>query len=75
MSTAQHSRVDGFRLNAPIETEHFVQFYESDDYLLSSLSSYIATGLVSGEIAIIIATEQHREGLEKRLLAQGFNPI
>ena len=75
MSTAQYSRVDVFRSDTPIDTEHFVQFYESDEYLLSSLASYIATGIVSGETAVIVATGDHLDGLEKRLLAQGFNPL
>ncbi len=39
------------------ETEHFVQFYESDAFLLNSLSGYIGTALNSGDGAIVVATK------------------
>ncbi|HZS05992.1 MAG TPA: PAS domain S-box protein [Blastocatellia bacterium] len=55
------------------ESEHFVQFYESDVFLLNSLSGYIGTGLGAGDGCIVVATPAHREGLEKRLYASGLD--
>ena len=51
-------------------SEHFVQFYENEEFLLDSLSGFIRTGLSSGDACIVIATKAHREGLEERLKAK-----
>jgi PAS domain S-box-containing protein len=53
--------------------EHFVQFYESDEFLLDAVSNFIGRGLGSGEGGIVIATQAHREGLEERLKANGLD--
>lgn len=55
------------------QSEHFVQFYERDPYLLDSVSTYLQTGYESGEPLLVIATRPHREGLEERLAAGGFD--
>lgn len=52
-------------------SEHFVQFYETDEFLLNSLSEFIGMGLAQGDACIVIATKMHREGLEERLKANG----
>ncbi|MEO8433936.1 MAG: PAS domain S-box protein [Pyrinomonadaceae bacterium] len=54
-------------------TEHFVQFYEMDDFLLNSLSGFVGTGLSAGETVIVIATQAHREGLEQLLQKHGLD--
>ncbi len=54
-------------------TEHVVQFYEKDPYLLDTLATYLRTGYDSGEPLLVIATGPHREGLEERLTAGGFD--
>jgi PAS domain S-box-containing protein len=51
-----------------------VQFYETDDFLLDSVSDFIGAGLGSGAACIVIATPAHREGLVQRLQANGLNP-
>jgi hypothetical protein len=55
------------------EPEHFVQFYETDAFLLDSLGGFIGTGLCAGEACIVVATEAHHEGLEERLRASGLD--
>ena len=55
------------------ETDHFVQFYEADDFLLNSLGEYTAAALKAGEAAIVVATEEHREELEARLRKHGLD--
>src|SRR4051812_455851 len=55
------------------ESEHFVQFYENDAFLVESVGTFIGAGLGAGNGAIVIATQAHREALEERLEAQGLD--
>ena len=55
------------------DTDHFVQFYESDGFLLNSLSGFIGSAIKSNDAAIVIATETHRQGLDELLLANGLD--
>jgi signal transduction histidine kinase/ActR/RegA family two-component response regulator len=55
------------------EAEHFVQFYESDEYLLDSLSGFVGTGLGEGDGCVVVGTPEHREGLDARLRAYGID--
>jgi signal transduction histidine kinase len=52
---------------------HAVQFYEEDSSLLESLTKLIGTTLMAGDVAIVIATPEHREELAKRLKALGLD--
>ncbi len=54
-------------------SEHIVQFCETDEYLIHSLSEYIHTGLKAGEACIVLATQPHRESLEQRLQEEGLD--
>lgn len=56
-----------------LESEHFVQLYETDIFLLDSLSGFISAGLNEGDACIVVATKAHRAGLEERLQAAGLN--
>jgi PAS domain S-box-containing protein len=53
--------------------EHLVQFYESDEFLLNAVSGFIGAGLGAGSGCIVIATQDHREGLEQALQANGLD--
>jgi signal transduction histidine kinase/ActR/RegA family two-component response regulator len=55
------------------DTEHFVQFYEADAFLLNSLSGFIGNALSSGDGAIVVATQAHRNGLDEMLQANGLD--
>jgi hypothetical protein len=48
-------------------TDHFVQFYRTEDYLIECLAAYAARGIWTGESVIVIATPSHRVALEERL--------
>ena len=52
---------------------HSVQFYEEDSFLLDALAKLIGTTLVAGDVAIVIAAPEHREGLAKQLKARGLD--
>jgi signal transduction histidine kinase len=56
------------------DVEHFVQFYDTDSFLLDSLSGYVGAGLVEGDACIVVATRAHREGLDERLRERGLDP-
>lgn len=55
------------------DTEHFVQFYEADGFLLNSLSGFIGNAISSGDGAIVVATREHRNGLDELLHANGMD--
>ena len=72
------SRIDDASVPLPdwseiADTEHFVQFYENDEYLLNSLSGFIGSALTAGEAAIVIATPEHRQALREKLMACGVD--
>jgi signal transduction histidine kinase len=52
---------------------HTVQFYEDDSFLLDSLTKLIGTTLMAGDVAFVVATAAHRQGLAKRLSALGLD--
>ncbi|GCE46112.1 PAS domain S-box-containing protein [Thermosporothrix hazakensis] len=54
-------------------TDHFVQFYEHDDFLLHSLSGYVAAGLAANEGCIVIASAEHLRKLNELLQTQGWD--
>jgi signal transduction histidine kinase/CheY-like chemotaxis protein len=55
------------------KSEHFVQFYEADAFLLNSLSGFIGTAITSGDGALVVATSAHRAGLDELLRANGLD--
>lgn len=57
------------------ESEHFVQFYETDAFLLDSLNAFIHVGLAQGDTCIVMATKAHRESLEERLKSNGLDLV
>jgi len=57
----------------PRSTEHFVQFYEKDEFILGSISQFLAAGFERGEAAVVAATRSHLEGLHPLLSTRGFN--
>ncbi len=54
------------------ESEHFVQFCETDAFLIHSVSEFIEAGLRAGDACIVLATKPHRESLEERLQGDGL---
>lgn len=58
-------------LEQVIKSEHLVQFYETDEFLVNSVHNFIR----KGDFAVVIATKQHRELLEKELKLHNFDII
>ncbi|HLL60667.1 MAG TPA: MEDS domain-containing protein [Candidatus Nitrosocosmicus sp.] len=55
------------------ESEHLVQFYQDEKYLMNSLINYIGKGITKGDSCIIIATKEHRDNLKVYLHNIGIN--
>ena len=55
------------------QAEHFVQFYETDTFLLNSVSGFLGAGLGAGNAAIMVGTQSHRDGLELALQTHGLD--
>jgi hypothetical protein len=55
------------------ESDHFVQFYENDEYLIESVSGFVAAALDSDNSSVVIATLEHRIAIQKRLAALGID--
>lgn len=43
----------------PNMTNHIVQFFETDDFLMLEIASYVHAGSLNGEVSILIATAAH----------------
>lgn len=50
-----------------------VQFYEDDSDLAQAVGSYLARGIRAGEVAIVIATPEHRAAFQAELAATGVD--
>lgn len=53
--------------------EHLLQIYEQDNVMLDTLQGFVGGGLRAGESAVVIATPEHLDELEKRLEASGLD--
>nr|MBA2454599.1 MEDS domain-containing protein [Chloroflexia bacterium] len=54
-------------------SEHFVQFYDTDTFLVDAVGAFVSSGLRAGDAAIVVATQAHREAIEERLRAAGLD--
>lgn len=54
-------------------SEHFVQFYECDAFLVNSVSDFIGGALTAGEAGVVIATPAHRKAIWQTLAARGLD--
>ena len=52
--------------------QHLVQFYEADPSLLDAVVTYCADAIVAGDVAVVIATVEHRAGIADRLRARNL---
>jgi signal transduction histidine kinase len=52
---------------------HRVQFYETEEFLASTVADFLAAGLTVGQSLVVIATEPHRQAFTRRLKVEGFD--
>jgi hypothetical protein len=55
------------------DSDHFVQFYDSDDFLVDSVSGFVGAALTDGACSVIIATPEHRAAVDTKLSACGID--
>ncbi|HUG16755.1 MAG TPA: MEDS domain-containing protein [Thermomicrobiales bacterium] len=53
--------------------DHLVQFYEGDDVLLASVTTFIGDALRDDRPGVVVATAEHLAEIERRLLASGLD--
>lgn len=54
-------------------SEHLLQIYDSEQVFLDTLEGFVTGGLRSGDGVIVIATTDHLDRLEERMLTTGFD--
>src|SRR3954469_6073108 len=59
--------------NKACDSDHFVQFYENDDFLIESVGGFIGASLRDGGSAIVACTPEHCSALERKLTASGID--
>jgi hypothetical protein len=64
-------RIVEHRDKAP--SHHEVQFYSDDAVFLEGFTRFISAALEAGDVAIVVATESHRDNLVEKLKAQGLD--
>lgn len=53
--------------------DHIVQIYEDDNSFIDLLNGFVKDGIESGDCVIVIATSEHLQSLENKLLKNGYN--
>jgi signal transduction histidine kinase len=66
---ARNAPAAGYSAMGP--TDHFVQFYETDSFLINSLTGFFGIGIDIGDACIVVANSAHRERLVNSLRATG----
>jgi hypothetical protein len=51
------------------QRRHAVQFYGSDDSLITTVAGFLSEGLIAGQPAVILATAPHRDAIVAQLVA------
>jgi signal transduction histidine kinase len=52
---------------------HAVQFYEDDDFMVSSVGDFLASGLAVGQRVLAVTTAPHGDAIRAHLEERGFN--
>lgn len=53
--------------------EHVVQFYDRDDDLARAVGDYLSSAVMTGKVAVVIATEAHRRAFETEMAVAGVD--
>jgi anti-sigma regulatory factor (Ser/Thr protein kinase) len=53
--------------------DHALYFYERESELISNVGAYVLEGIKNGEVAVLIATPGHREGITEELRGLGVD--
>jgi anti-sigma regulatory factor (Ser/Thr protein kinase) len=61
------------RESMPGGGEHVVQFYDHDHDLARAVGDYLSVAVTAGDVAIVIATEAHRQAFEAEMARAGID--
>jgi hypothetical protein len=61
-------------LGSAAHSRHDVQFYSKEEFLLNSVSGFLAHSLCTGGSAVIIATQAHRDGFLQLFRSHHLDP-
>lgn len=61
--------------NAWHKSRHEVGFYLDDESFLDDLTAFVGAAIRAGSVAVVVATESHREQLLPRLQLHGFDLV
>lgn len=75
MAAIRQEHAPGAHVSEGYPSEHVVQFYETDDFLLDSVTEFVSSGLARGDACIVIATPAHRTALEQRLASDDMDVL
>ena len=53
--------------------DHFVQFYENDSALVTSVAEFVGEGLQAGEGALVVCTPSHQNAILHKLRSMGID--
>jgi hypothetical protein len=73
VSSTLRSHIPTGAASAKAPHHHEVHFYSDDQFLLDRLVRFITSALNTGDVAIVVATESHRERLAERLKSEGLD--
>lgn len=54
-------------------SDHVVQFYEADEYLVETICSFVEGGLAAGEGVLVCVTDAHQRLIEAHLAVRGVD--
>lgn len=54
-------------------SDHFVQFYESDEFIVNSVAEFVIHGLTTGEVCVVIATRDHTAAIAQTVAGFGVD--
>jgi MEDS: MEthanogen/methylotroph, DcmR Sensory domain len=52
---------------------HFTEFYETEAFPFDAVRDFLAAGLVTGDAAIVVATNAHRNSFDRALIEAGID--
>src|SRR5438270_967768 len=55
------------------EPRHFVEFYDNETDLVDGVARFLGDGLTDGEVAIVVATPDHRAAIDTAMGASGID--
>src|SRR3954463_9375246 len=58
---------------AATEPRHFVEFYDNESDLVDGVAHFLGDGLTDGEVAIVVASPEHRTAIDTAMAAAGID--